>query len=409
MPAPGGTAGPAPAPVPAPQLSPEQAYQGKVILGTTLGIFFHELGHALIGETNLPATGPEEDVADEFSAMVLGAVAKGDGSNPALAQAFSDAAEYASLFWFYAGVQSMESDLAESWQDEHAPGLKRFRNSFCLLYASNPPEYEDLARLVEFEDVTKQRCQDDYAKRLNAWNAILSTVMRPQGSTGGGTLTVRFEESRTDAGRLVKALLGDSGDMGRVVAFLGQMFAWPRNVEVVFRDCGDINAWYSPAEASVTMCYEMTEFASQLIFEGDQALGNNPAPVPAGTGAPPGTHQLTEAEQFLLGVWTTTAMVNGSPAQIAVAYADDMSYVSQEQYPNLTINIAGTWAADVVTDGGNVIALEYAPYDWEPKQICDANNRNCQPFTPESGRTQITATSQNTVEADGLTWTRVQQ
>ena len=86
-----------------------------------------------------------------------------------------------------------------------------------------------------------------------------------------------------------------------------------------------------------------------------------------------------------------------------------MSYISQEKYPNLTINIAGTWAADVVTNGGNVIALDYTPYDWEPKQVCDANNQNCQPFTPESGKMQITATSQDTVTADGLTWTRVQQ
>ena len=51
--------------------SPEDIYRAKVVLGSTLGIFFHEFGHALIGETKLPATGPEEDVADGFSAFVL--------------------------------------------------------------------------------------------------------------------------------------------------------------------------------------------------------------------------------------------------------------------------------------------------------------------------------------------------
>ncbi len=413
FPAPGGgTTGqaPTPAPAPAPQMDETQVYQGKVVLGTTLGIFFHELGHALIGETQLPATGPEEDVADEFSAIIMGMIAQGGDQNTPLGHAISDSAEYASLFWFYAGVQSMDSDLAQSWQDEHAPGLKRFRNSFCMLYASNPKEYEDLAQKVDFEDTTKQRCMDDYSKRLNAWNAILSTVMRPQGSTGGGTLSVRFEQPSTDTGRMVKALLGDTGDMARVVGFLGQMFNWPRDLQVVFRDCEDVNAWYSPDDASITMCYQMTEFASQIIFEGDKTLADAPAPAPAGTPAPDaGNRPLTDAEKFLVGIWTASMPVNGGTAQFAIAYADDLSYLSQEQYPNVTIKSAGVWAADVITDGGNVIALKNSALEWEPKQICDANNRNCQPFTPESGSINVTATGQDTVEVDGLVWTRVRQ
>ncbi len=419
FPAPGGgTSAPAPipapgsgTPAPAPQLSPEQVYQGEVILGTTLGIFFHEFGHALIGETHLPATGPEEDVADEFSAIVLGWIAQGSGSNPALSKVFADTAEYASLFWFYAGVQSMDTDLAQSWQDEHAPGLKRFRNSFCMLYASNPQQYEDLAQKVGFETATEQRCVDDYAKRSAAWNTILSTVQRQQGSTGGGTISVRFEQPSTDTGRAVKALLGDSGDMARVANFLGQMFAWPRDLTIVFKDCQDVNAWYSPDDASITMCYQMTEFASQVIFDGDQQLANGGtggATTPAPTTPQAGNRALTDAEKFLVGTWTASATQNGVTAQFIAIYADDLSYQAEERYPNITVDTVGTWAADVQTDGSNVITLENTVVDWQPKQICDANNRNCQPFTPEAGRAQITATSQNTVEADGLTWTRQQ-
>ena len=32
---------------------------------------FHEAGHALIGEFDLPAVGREEDVADQFAAIVI--------------------------------------------------------------------------------------------------------------------------------------------------------------------------------------------------------------------------------------------------------------------------------------------------------------------------------------------------
>ena len=406
MPAPGGGT-----PAPAPQPSQAQLYQNEVIEGTTLGIFFHEMGHALIGEMQLPATGPEEDVADEFSAIVMGALSQGGGAQDGpLRQAFANAGEYASLFWYYAGVQSMDSDLAQAWQDEHAPGLKRFRNSFCMLYGSDPQQHEALAQKVGFEQSTEQRCIEDYPKRLHAWNAILSTVMRQPGSTGGGSISVRFEQPSTDMGRAVKALLGDAGDMAKAMAFLSRMFAWPRDLHVVFRDCQDVNAWYSQDDASITMCYGMTEFAAQAVFDGDQQLadgGAGGATTPQST-PQPGNRALTDAEQFLVGTWTASATQNGVTGQFIAIYADDLSYQAEDRYPNVTVDSVGTWAADVQTDGGNVITLENTVTDWQPKQVCDSNNQNCQPFTPPSGHSQITATSQNTVEADGMTWTRQQ-
>jgi hypothetical protein len=39
----------------------------RVIDGVTWGVFFHELGHAIIGTNSVATTGKEEDVADQFS------------------------------------------------------------------------------------------------------------------------------------------------------------------------------------------------------------------------------------------------------------------------------------------------------------------------------------------------------
>jgi len=40
-------------------------------------VFYHEIGHAFIDLYNLPVTGMEEDVADQFSAFILGEFSKG--------------------------------------------------------------------------------------------------------------------------------------------------------------------------------------------------------------------------------------------------------------------------------------------------------------------------------------------
>jgi len=63
---------PIPLPVGNVNLTPEQ--QARVDLmarGAMLFVFFHETGHMLISELKLPATGPEEDTADEFAAFFL--------------------------------------------------------------------------------------------------------------------------------------------------------------------------------------------------------------------------------------------------------------------------------------------------------------------------------------------------
>lgn len=39
----------------------------QTIDGALWGIFFHELGHAIIGVNRVPITGREEDVADQFA------------------------------------------------------------------------------------------------------------------------------------------------------------------------------------------------------------------------------------------------------------------------------------------------------------------------------------------------------
>lgn len=60
------------------------------VLYTMVFFFFHELGHALITELELPVVGPEEDVADELAIFTL--IDAGDKGYDALfsaAQAFT--------------------------------------------------------------------------------------------------------------------------------------------------------------------------------------------------------------------------------------------------------------------------------------------------------------------------------
>ncbi|MBX7174294.1 MAG: DUF4344 domain-containing metallopeptidase [Pyrinomonadaceae bacterium] len=52
-----------------------------------------------------------------------------------------------------------------------------------------------------------------------------------------------------------------------ITSALNQAFALPNDVTVTFRDCGKINAWWSPQEKSITVCYELMELAYQKAIE----------------------------------------------------------------------------------------------------------------------------------------------
>ncbi|MFK7943226.1 MAG: DUF4344 domain-containing metallopeptidase [Paracoccaceae bacterium] len=261
----------------------EDIYRAQVLLGTTLGIFWHEFGHALIGETGLPATGPEEDVADGFSAFVLSAAVEESGI-AAEEQAFmAQVVKYSALLWYYVAEQREKSGQKQPWQDEHAPDMKRFRNSFCIIYGSNPARHEAIAQQVGLSERTRARCETEYAKRYRAWETILKTVSRDLGpnaegvypaSAPGGRILLSFEAPGSVTGKTVVRLLNDTGIMTHMMAEMERLFVWPRDLSVVFRDCDLPNAWYDPKAGSVTLCYSLIEQLSGLIFRSEGRAWN---------------------------------------------------------------------------------------------------------------------------------------
>ena len=410
----GGTAGAPQQPLPQPGQQPQQQpsdpfagaseqdiYVSKVVLGTTLGVFFHEFGHALIGETGLPATGPEEDVADGFSAFVLSATVEEGGLSPQEQQFFEDVVKYSSLLWFYQG-QAMEREGKKApWQGEHAPDLKRFRNSFCIIYGSNPQRYEDLALRVGLQDRTKARCKDEHRKRYNAWETILKTVSRNLGpdSPGnypadhpGGKIHLTFVESNSKFGNAVEQLLRDTGSMQAVVAGLEKMFVWPRDLSVEFRDCEEINAWYDPQQAKVTMCYSLVEFFSNVVFQAEGGGAGPQGPTqPTGPQGPTG-QQLDQIAQFFVGTWQAQMYdQQGQQVNMAAQYAANFTYASAAQSASGSYQEQGQWAAQAA--GQNQIMLSHSP---------------TQPQGAQPSQVVVEVLDQNRVQTNGVIWTRVQ-
>lgn len=421
-------AGQAPPPLPTGgqtgQASAQDIYVGKVVMGTTFGIFFHEFAHALIGETGLPATGPEEDTADGFSALLMAAMVEdGDVADEQERDFLQGMTEYASLFWYYSGQQSVrEAPRPGDWQGEHAPDLKRFRNSFCLIYGSNPARYEDVAVKVGLEPRTRERCKQEFQTRSAAWETILMTVARNMGpdfpgklpaDAPGGKILLSFQPTRVSEGLIVKQLLDGTGVMRGVLGFLEQAFVFPRDLTVTFRDCDDINAWYDPQNSSITMCYSLVQATTQLVLGAEAQGANTPVAQPGGGTAPqqpgpppvPTGGQSGDPAALLVGDWQATIPVQGVNYASMVRYAPNGRYESVTESPFGVLRVSGSWTAQIT--GANLITLNASPTDWSPNQLCDKNGQ-CQANEQAPFSVQVQIVDQNTVSAEGVTWTRTQ-
>jgi len=134
------------------------------VIDAALFTFYHELGHALVDQLELPITGSEEDAVDELAAIILLEEQGELGEDSALAGAFQfdvDAEEEA------------EFEELPYW-DDHSLSKQRFYNTLCLVYGSNPQEF---AFLVEDGDLPEERaeiCESEYERKVDNWDTLLS-------------------------------------------------------------------------------------------------------------------------------------------------------------------------------------------------------------------------------------------
>jgi hypothetical protein len=140
---------------------------GRKIAGAFYFTFFHELGHALAGELELPITGKEEDAADQLAAIILTKL-PGVGRECALA-----AAE-----WFAIEGENKQKKGNIAWYDEHSFDLQRMYDILCILYGDDQKANAGLVKSVGMSEDRQARCVRETPKKVKAWEALLRPYAR---------------------------------------------------------------------------------------------------------------------------------------------------------------------------------------------------------------------------------------
>ncbi|WP_157252565.1 DUF4344 domain-containing metallopeptidase [Nonomuraea typhae] len=132
--------------------------------------FFHELGHAVIDIYDLPATGKEDDAADQLSAYLMTALdSEGDGQDLAL-----------QTVNYYFLAASDEDRATLPFYDEHSMSEQRAYNYMCYMYGSDTKFYEGFVGEEPgmLPKARAERCEDEYAKLVKAWDKLLDPHLK---------------------------------------------------------------------------------------------------------------------------------------------------------------------------------------------------------------------------------------
>lgn len=240
-----------------PEQTPEEE-AAIFLLGNLSFIMFHEIGHALVDLYNLPVLGREEDAVDNFATVLM---VTNDG-DPVLDQMVMGAAEGWLLSHELAEAQGYEP----LWAGEHGLDLQRFYSIMCLLYASAPDSYEELADDIDLPEDRRLGCQVEYEQLLATWDKLLVPHVQPDNvPPRGPVIGVSYEPTAEYADEL--DILKESELLETLAEEIRAGFILPRPLSFKAMSCGEENAFWDSEQNSVIMCYEMVGYYLSLLEE----------------------------------------------------------------------------------------------------------------------------------------------
>lgn len=208
---------------------------------------YHEIGHLLVGELELPVLGKEEDAADALAVVLL----LNDQDDEI--EAFNTLIDSADG-WYFNAVNSTGSGVDDfSYYDEHSLDIQRAYAMVCMMVGKDPEGFSQAADVYELDQDRRDGCVGTYEQAYSAWTALLE----PHQVTDepGAEISVVYDDYG-DYGEVAHELQSREV-MEKAAALVSSRYLLPRPITFRATLCGQANAYYSPGDGEITYCYEL--------------------------------------------------------------------------------------------------------------------------------------------------------
>ena len=236
----------------------KEVARDEFVLGNLVFVLFHELGHALVSEFDLPVLGREEDAVDRFATFLLtpeGDEVEDEDPSTILVDAMRG--------WFAA---SKQTELAEiEWWDEHGPDQQRAYQIACLLYGADPTKFRAMANEIKLPEARRESCPSEAASNSKSWVKVVQPHALAEGETPRKRIAVIYGPGGKN--RSERDLLEGSGLLEGIASQITETFRLPRNLTLVAKQCGESNAYWDEDAREIQICYELVREYRELFAQ----------------------------------------------------------------------------------------------------------------------------------------------
>ncbi|BCW90306.1 hypothetical protein sos41_34740 [Alphaproteobacteria bacterium SO-S41] len=219
------------------------------VLGNVTNTMFHEFAHGLVSELELPVLGKEEDAVDAFANVVM----VNHDDDPAL-----DAMMVAVADDYFTAGQYEDGNSADMQMDEHSMSAQRAFSVICILVGADPEKFKQAADNAGMSPERQASCSADYEQAAGAWDKMLSDHYVKDGEKSTSKITVVYGKPAKGQEAIAK-LVKESGIVEAVSEQMIGLIKFPNPIKVKVEACDDDNAFWSPEDRSVTLCYELAQ------------------------------------------------------------------------------------------------------------------------------------------------------
>src|SRR6516162_11251668 len=225
----------------------------QFIVGNTLFVLLHELGHVIIDEMQLPVLGREEDAADTFAALTMLEIGTSFSQ-----RVLMDASEG----WFLSGRRDQQTGMEPLYYGEHNLSEQRAYQIVCLMVGSDPAKFMSLADETKMPQSRQESCREDYPKASWSWDTVLEPHRRAPGQPET-TIDVVYGDAEGDFeifARSFRAIQMLEAVAQRAAAD----YAGPAPINMEMQSCDRPEAVWLDKTRTLRICYELAFDFAQL-------------------------------------------------------------------------------------------------------------------------------------------------
>jgi hypothetical protein len=212
----------------------------------SLFVLYHEVGHLLFDQLELPVLGREEDAADNVATWIL--------LNKRTKQAERTLAD-AAQGWVLSGIAYDSGGDESDYAAGHSLDKQRAYQIVCLMVGMDSDTFHPIADEYRMDSTRQDSCNWDYSM-IN--RSLLGLLSREQGSGGGTQVNVTYHEPSEDLAAAADAFKS-SGVFDEVADEVRQKYNIRTPVAFNAQTCGEANAFYDPETVEVIFCYELMQ------------------------------------------------------------------------------------------------------------------------------------------------------